>query len=59
MKHHFPTLDLTDFIDKFYYAENYFNVVKLDDNYERDKEYVNFKIFLTGHCLVYPIPFIS
>ncbi len=50
IKHHFPTWDLSDYTDKFFYAEKYWNVVKLDDNFERDKEYVEFGVFLKGHC---------
>ena len=59
MKHHFPDWNLSDYTDKFFYSENYFNTMRMDDNYERDKEYINFKIFMTGHCLVFPIQFIN
>ena len=50
---------LSDFRDKFYYAEKYFNVVKFDDNYEREQDYLDFRAFMTGHCNVYPTPFMT
>jgi len=68
MKHHFPHLDgvrepygtpLSLFQDKFYHAEKYFNVVKLDDEFHKDNAYLEFRAFLTGHCNVYPTPFIT
>jgi len=49
----------TDFTDKLFYAEKYFNVVKLEDLYESDQAYKDFRAFLTGHCNVYPVPFIT
>ncbi len=48
LTHHFPQWDgdrtmhgtlLSDYQDKFFYAEKYFNVVKLDDNYQSDGKY--------------------
>lgn len=68
MKHHFPHLDenrepmgtpLSFYQDKFFHAEKYFNVVKLDDEYHKNNEYVDFRAFLTGHCNVYPTPFVT
>ena len=50
---------LSDYQDKFYYAEKYFNVVKFDDWYEIEPAYKEFRAFLTGHCNVYPIPMMS
>lgn len=35
------------------------NVVKLDDEYFKNQEYVDFRAFLTGHCNVYPTPFVT
>lgn len=49
----------SDYTDKFFYAEKYFNVVKLDDLYESDGAYKDFRAFLTGHCNVYPTPFVT
>jgi hypothetical protein len=49
----------SDFTDKFFYAEKYYNVVKFDDHYESDGAYKDFRAFLTGHCNVYPTPFMS
>jgi hypothetical protein len=67
--HHFPQWTeetqgesgsfITDFTDKFYYAEKYFNVVKFDDLYETEQAYKDFRAFLTGHCNVYPVPFMT
>ena len=57
LKANFPEWDLDDYIDKFYNAENYFNVTKFDDLFESDIKYTEFKAFLTGHCLVYPAVF--
>lgn len=54
LKSHYPDWDLSDYHDKFWHAEFYFDANTLDDNYVLDKEYDNFKAFLTGHCLVYP-----
>jgi hypothetical protein len=59
MEQHFPKWDLTEFQDKLFHAENYFTITRLDNNYEKDKEYVDFKVFLNGHCLVFPTQFIS
>lgn len=48
LTHHFPQWDgdrthdgtfLSDYQDKFFYAEKYFNVVKLDDMYDTDAKY--------------------
>lgn len=50
---------LSDYQDKFFHAEKYFNVVKFDDLYESDGAYKDFRAFLTGHCNVYPTPFMS
>jgi len=55
----FPEMDLEDFHDKGWHAEQYFNVIKLEDNFWTDQEYMNFKAFLTGHCFVYPTVFMS
>jgi hypothetical protein len=33
--------------------------VKLDDEYHKNKEYVDFRAFLTGHCNVFPTPFVT
>ncbi len=57
LRQNFPEWDLNDYTDKFYHAEQYFNVTKFDDNYYSNQKYVNFKAFLTGHCLAYPSPF--
>lgn len=46
LKHHFPEWDLEDFIDKFYHAEKYFNVIKHEDYFEHDAKYMDFKAFL-------------
>ena len=36
LRHHFPEMELEDYIDKFYNAEKYFNVIKLEDYFESD-----------------------
>lgn len=57
LRQHFPAWDLRDYVDKFFYAEKYFDVTKFDDFYESDLKYSKFKAFLTAHCHVYPAPF--
>ena len=57
LRQNFPEWDLEDYVDKFYNAEQYFNVTKHDDYFESDMKYTEFKAFLTGHCNVYPAPF--
>lgn len=57
LKH--PSWDLSDFQDKLFYSEKYFNMMLLDQNYEREKAYIDFKVFLNGHCLVFPTQFIT
>ena len=57
LRQHFPEWDLEDYVDKFYNAERYFNVTKLDDLYESDIKYTEFRAFLQAHCHVYPNPF--
>lgn len=68
LNHHFPQWDanrnengslISDYSDKFFHAEKYFNVVKFDDLYESDMAYKDFRAFLTGHCNVYPTPFMT
>jgi hypothetical protein len=68
LQHHFPEWDgdrevfgtfLSDYQDKFWHAEKYFNVIKLDDEYHKNSSYVDFRAFLTGHCNVYPTPFVT
>jgi hypothetical protein len=50
---------LSQYQDKFFHAEKYFNAIKLEDEYHQQKEYVTFRGFLTGHCNVYPTPFVT
>lgn len=50
---------MSDFTDKFFHAEKYFNVVKFDDLYEGDQAYKDFRAFMTAHCNVYPVPFMT
>ena len=42
-----------------WHAERYFNVYKLENYIEQDKEYYNFKSFLNARCFVYPISFMT
>lgn len=55
----FPEMDLTDYIDKFFYAERYFNAAAMDTYLTYDNEYLEFKGFLNQKCLVYPIAFMT
>ena len=57
LRHHYPEMDLEDYVDKFYHAEKYFNVIKMEDYFESDPEYMAFKAFLQAHCYVYPTQF--
>lgn len=59
LRQNFPDWDLEDYVDKFFHAEKYFNVTKLDEYFESDNKYMMFKAFLTAHCHVYPVPFCS
>lgn len=50
---------LREYQDMFFDAEQYFSVIKNEDYYMSDTKYKDFKAFLTGRCLVYPIHFQS
>jgi hypothetical protein len=52
-------MDLRDYIDKFWYAEKYFTVVKQEDYLEMDSKYYDMKSFLNARCLLYPITFMT
>lgn len=55
----FPEWDLADYVDRFWYAERYFNQVQLDDLATSDHSYQELKAFLNQKCLVYPIVFMT
>ena len=55
----FPDWDLSDYIDKFWYAERYFNQVQHDDLATSDFRYQELKAFLNQKCLVFPIVFMT
>jgi len=59
LKAHFPEWDIGEYIDRFYYAEQYFNQVQLDDYLTSDRKYFEMKCFLNQKCLVYPIVFMT
>jgi hypothetical protein len=59
LRHHFPDLFLTDYLDKFWYAERYFNPLKAEYTLDGDHSYYDFKTFLTAQCFVFPIPFMT
>jgi len=48
-----------DYEHKFWYAERYFNTLKLEEYFESDEEYTKFKAFLNVRCYLYPIPFMT
>lgn len=54
----FPELNKNeDFIDlqhKFFYAERYFNVIPLEENYSFSEEHLKFKAFLNTQCYLFP-----
>jgi hypothetical protein len=54
MQNKFKDWDLSEFQDKLWHAEKYFNIMLIDNNYDKDREYIDFKVFMNGHCLVYP-----
>ena len=54
MEHHFPKLDLDEYIDKFFYAERHFNQIQLEDVFLADNRFMEMKSFLNQKCLVYP-----
>ena len=45
--------------ERFWNAEQYWNSIKLEENYYKDSEYEDFKAFLTGQCLVFPVHFMT
>lgn len=47
------------FEEKHWHAERYFNVYKLEEYIEKNKEYYDFKSFLNARCFVYPISFMA
>ena len=59
LRQKFPDWDLHEYVDKFYNAERYYDVTKLEQNFFEDGEYLDFKAFLNGHCHVYPSVFCS
>jgi len=59
IQHHFPEWDITDYTDKFWYAERYFSIVKQEDYLEMYTSFYSFKSFLNAKCLVYPICFMA
>lgn len=59
LKHKFPKMDISDYTDKFWYAERYWSTFKQEDYLYSDQKYFNFKGFLNQHCLVYPIVFMT
>ena len=54
-----PDMDLSDYRDRFWHAGRYYDQLKREDELLREREYMNFKAFLTGHCLVYPELFVT
>jgi hypothetical protein len=58
LKHNLPQIDIQEYVDRFYYAERYFNQVQMDD-YGNQKKYFEMKSFLNQKCLVYPINFMT
>lgn len=50
---------MRDYTDKFWYAERYFTTLKLEEYYNTDDAYADFKKFLCTKCLVYPFMFMS
>ena len=59
LKHHFPNMDIDEYVDKFYYAERYYNQTQLDYLYHENNKYGEIKAFLNQKCLVYPTVFMT
>lgn len=55
----FPEWDLSDYVDRFYYAEKYFNQVQIDNYMTSDLRYLEIKSFMNQKCLVFPIVFMT
>jgi hypothetical protein len=55
----FPEWDLSEYIEKGYYADRYWNAAQLDNYLLYDTQYMEFKGFLNQRCLVYPIAFMT
>jgi len=59
LQHHFPEMDISEFVDKFYYAERYFNQVQFDELGSKNSDFLEIKSFLNQKILVYPIFFMT
>ena len=59
LKHHFPEMDLAEYFDKFYYAEQYFNQVQADNQFFSSVKYLDMKAYLNRKLLVFPICFMT
>lgn len=55
----FPDWKLSEYIDKFFYADRYFNPSAMDNYLMYDHKYIEFKGFLNRRCLVYPVAFMT
>ena len=51
--------NMQDFVDKHWHAERYFIANKLEEYIDKNEAYYNFKAFLNGRCLVYPVSFMT
>ena len=59
LKAHFPEWDIGEYTDRFYYAEQYFNQVQMDDYLTSDRKYYEMKCFMNQKCFVHPIVFMT
>ena len=55
----FPDWKLSEYIDKFFYADRYFNPCAMDNYLMYDHKYIEFKVFLNRRCLVYSVAFMT
>lgn len=52
-------MDLSEYFDKFWYAERHFNAVQVDGEPIKRDKYLQFKAFLNQKCLVFPICYMT
>lgn len=42
LKSVYPDWNIDEFRDKLWHAEQYYNIIKLEDNYQKDQPYEDF-----------------
>ena len=58
MQHHFPSLDIRDYYDKFFYPERFFNTQSQEDKMEMLPSFKQFTKYLVNRFFIYPVSFV-